>query len=409
MSRELVADLRFLIVDDEPLMINLSRRVLEDMGAKDVHSAPNGAVALEALKNGSCGADIVLCDLNMPEMDGVELTRHLANEGFAGGIIFLSGEEDILLRAARQVAEAHRLNVLGTLQKPDIVQPLRAAVSRFFVQQPRSWTPTGPQISERELGRALAQGEILLHYQPQLDVRTGKVHAVEALARWAHPEHGLLAPWRFIPLAESTGQIESLTDEVLLQAFRQLSEWRGRNMDIQMAVNVPMRCFENLPFVDALAKTAQAERISLEHLTLEVTESQLMNDLARSLEVLARLRIKRVCLAIDDFGTGYSSMQQLKRLPIQELKIDRGFVTGATHDPRARAILESSVSLAQKLGLRTVAEGVETDDEYQLVRELGVTLVQGYYFTPPLSAKDLERWLEEREPPEWAPLVARDA
>lgn len=397
MSRELVAGLRFLIVDDEPLMVNLSRRVLESMGAKDVHSASNGTAALEALRNGSRDPDIVLCDLNMPEMDGVELTRHLANEGFAGGIIFLSGEEDVLLRAARQVAEAHRLNVLATLQKPDIVRPLQAAVSRYQVQAPRRWTPAGPQVSEGELGDALTRGEIVLHYQPQLDVNTAKVHAVEALARWEHPVHGLLAPWRFIPLAESTGQIELLTDKVMIQAFRQLAEWRGRGIDIQMAVNVPMQCFENLPFVDSLAKAARAEQISLEHLTLEVTESQLMKDLARSLEVLARLRIKRVCLAIDDFGTGYSSMQQLKRLPIQELKIDRGFVTGATHDLRARAILESSVSLAQKLGLRTVAEGVETEDEFQLVRELGVTLVQGYYFTQPLSAIALESWLKARE------------
>jgi EAL domain-containing protein (putative c-di-GMP-specific phosphodiesterase class I) len=399
MSQEPVAALRFLIVDDEPLMINLSRRVLEDMGAINIESAPDGAAALAHVRDAANQTDIVLCDLNMPQMDGVELTRHLAEAGFAGGIIFLSGEEDGLLRAAKQVAEAHRLNVLGTLQKPDIVQPLKAAVSRYRAEMPRSWTPTGPQVSEQELADALARNEILLHYQPQLDVKTGVVHAVEALARWQHPVHGLLAPWKFIPLAERTGQIETLTDQVLIQAFRKLAEWRKRGFDLQMAVNVPMQCFEHLPFVEFLAKAAADEHINLENLTLEVTESQLMRDLARSLEVLARLRIKRVCLAIDDFGTGYSSMQQLKQLPIQELKIDRGFVSGATHDPRTRAILESTVSLAQRLGLRTVAEGVETDDEYELVRELGCTLVQGYYFTRPLAADEFEKWLMAREGP----------
>ncbi len=396
MSQELVTQLNFLIVDDEPLMINLSRRVLEDMGALHVASAPNGAVALEHMRTSEHEPDIVLCDLNMPEMDGVELTRHLAESGFTGSIIYLSGEEDGLLRAAKQVAEAHRLNVLGTLQKPDIVQPLRTAVSKYQVQKPRSWTPAGPQVSEQELSRALERGEIVLHYQPQLDLATGSVHAVEALARWEHPVHGILAPWRFIPLAEHTGQIETLTDQVMIQAFRQLADWRRRGFDLAVSVNVPMQCFEHLPFVDSLARAAKSEQINLEHLTLEVTESQLMKNLARSLEVLARLRIKRVCLAIDDFGTGYSSMQQLKQLPIQELKIDRGFVTGATHDTRARAILESSVALAQKLGLRTVAEGVETEDEYQLVRDLGCTLAQGYFFTRPLSGADLEVWVEKR-------------
>ncbi len=399
MSEDLTPTLRFLVVDDEPLMVNLSRRVLEDMGATTIESAPDGAAALELLRRNPEDTDIVLCDLNMPEMDGVELTRHMAESGFRGGIIFLSGEEDGLLRAARQIAEAHRLNVLGTLQKPDIVQPLRSAILKYRPSTPRRSDSSGPQVTAEELGEALGRGEILLHYQPQLDVHTGAVYAVEALARWEHPVHGLLAPWKFIPLAEQTGQIEELTDQVLLQAFRQLSAWRARGLHLQMAVNVPMQCFEHLPFVDSLAKAAKDESINLEHLTLEVTESQLTRDLARSLEVLARLRIKRVCLAIDDFGTGYSSMQQLKQLPVQELKIDRGFVSGATYDQKTRAILESSVALAQKLGLRTVAEGVETEEELTLVRDLGCTLVQGFYFTRPLSAANLERWLEERGQP----------
>lgn len=374
-------------------MVALSERVLRDLGATQVASAANGSAALAMLEDGAAKTDILICDLNMPRMDGVELTRHLATLGFAGGLIYLSGEDDGLLRVAKQVAEAHRLNVLGTLQKPDIVQPLRAAIARYRPEPPRTWTPTGPHVSERELIDALTRREIALHYQPQLDVRTQRTRGVEALARWNHPVHGLLAPWKFIPLAEQTGHIAQLTDIVLVQAFRQMTSWRKRGLKLQMSVNVPMRCFEHLQFVDFLAAAAQSEDIGLDNLTLEVTESQLMSDLARSLEVLARLRIKRVCLAIDDFGTGYSSMQQLQQLPVQELKLDRGFVTGATHDPRTRAILETSVQLAKRLGLRTVAEGVETEEEFHLVRDLGCDLAQGYYFTPPLSADALETWI----------------
>jgi EAL domain-containing protein (putative c-di-GMP-specific phosphodiesterase class I) len=222
------------------------------------------------------------------------------------------------------------------------------------------------------------------------------VHAVEALARWNHPVHGLLAPWKFIPLAEQTGQIAALTDQVLVQAFRHLASWRKRGLNLQMSVNVPMQCFEHLPFVEFLANSAESEEISLDSLTLEVTESQLISNLARSLEVLARLRIKRVCLAIDDFGTGYSSMQQLQQLPVQELKLDRGFVSGATHDPRTRAILEASIQLAKRLGLRTVAEGVETEEELELVKSLGCDMAQGYYFSPPLAADALEAWIAAR-------------
>lgn len=398
MSTEVVAALRFLIVDDEPLMVNLSQRVLQDLGATQISSASNGSAALALMRDAPQSTDILVCDLNMPRMDGVELTRHLAGLGFQGAIIFLSGEDDGLLRAAKQVAEAHRLNVLGTLQKPDIVQPLKAAVARYSPHVPRAWTPTGPNVSEKELASALANRELLLHFQPQVDIRTQHVHAVEALARWNHPVHGLLAPWKFIPLAEQTGHIAALTDQVLVQAFRHLADWRKRGLNLQMSVNVPMQCFDNLPFVEFLATSAENESISLDSLTLEVTESQLISNLARSLEVLARLRIKRVCLAIDDFGTGYSSMQQLQQLPVQELKLDRGFVSGATHDPRTRAILETSIQLAKRLGLRTVAEGVETEEELELVKNLGCDLAQGYYFAPPLAADALEAWIAARKP-----------
>jgi EAL domain-containing protein (putative c-di-GMP-specific phosphodiesterase class I)/CheY-like chemotaxis protein len=394
MSPEVIAALRFLIVDDEPLMVSLSRRVLQDLGATQIQTASNGAAALALLEAEPTQTDIILCDLNMPHMDGVELTRHLASIHFGGAIVYLSGEEDGLLRAAKQVAEAHRLSVLGTLQKPDIVQPLRSAIARYTPKAPQAFTPHGPHVTEQELAQALERHEILLHYQPQLHVRTKQPHAVEALARWNHPVHGLLAPWKFIPLAEQTGRIAELTNQVLLNAFRQMAAWRAKGVNLNMAVNVPMQCFEHLPFVDFLAKAAHDENIALDNLILEVTESQLMSSLARSLEVLARLRIKRVCLAIDDFGTGYSSMQQLQQLPVQELKLDRGFVTGATHDARTRAILETSIQLAKRLGLRTVAEGVETEEEFQLVAELGCDLAQGYYFSPPLAAADLEQWLQ---------------
>jgi EAL domain-containing protein (putative c-di-GMP-specific phosphodiesterase class I) len=400
MSPEILAGLRFLIVDDEPLMVSLSRRVLQDLGAVHVATAPNGTAALALLQNAPEETDIVLCDLNMPHMDGVELTRHLANLGFPGSLIFLSGEDHGLLRAAKQLAEAHRLNVLGTLQKPDIVEPLRVAVSRYQPTAPRAWTPSGPEISEAELVDALDRHEIVLHYQPVLEVVSERVHSVEALARWNHPVHGLLTPWKFIPLAEQTGHIATLTEQVLVNAFRQLSSWRALGVNLQMAVNVPMQCFEHLPFVDFLANAARSENVELDDVILEVTESQLMGNVARSLEVLARLRIKRVCLAIDDFGTGYSSMQQLQHLPVQELKLDRGFVTGATHDARTRAILETSIQLAKRLGLRTVAEGVETEDELRLVRELGCDYAQGYFFSRALDADELLRWLAARPPPQ---------
>jgi diguanylate cyclase (GGDEF)-like protein len=244
------------------------------------------------------------------------------------------------------------------------------------------------------LRRALERDELVLHYQPKADLRTGQVLGVEALVRWRHPDHGLLGPGEFIPLAERTGLIHPVTSWVLDAALAQAAEWHRAGQHLSIAVNVSTRCLLDPGFPDEVTERLAAAQVPADSLVLEVTESAVMADPARALDVLGRLHALGVGLAVDDFGTGYSSMAYLKALPVDELKVDRSFVGQMASNASDAVIVRSTIDLGHNLGLRVVAEGVETQDAWQELEALGCDTAQGYYLGRPMSASDLERWLD---------------
>jgi diguanylate cyclase len=262
------------------------------------------------------------------------------------------------------------------------------------------YDPTVDQHSPRRLAllgglrRALERDELLLHYQPKADVQSGRVLGAEALVRWRHPEHGLLGPNEFIPLAERTGLIHPLTRWVLEAALRQAAAWHRAGHHLSMAVNVSTRCLLDHAFPDEVAERLRAWEVPAGSLVLEVTESAVMADPARALDVLGRLHDMGVRLALDDFGTGYSSMAYLKALPVDELKVDRSFVGEMVTSPSDTMIVRSTIDLGHNLGLRVVAEGVESQDAWRQLEALGCDTAQGYYLGRPMPAADLEHWLE---------------
>jgi diguanylate cyclase (GGDEF)-like protein len=245
------------------------------------------------------------------------------------------------------------------------------------------------------LRRALERDELLLHYQPKADVQTGRVLGAEALVRWQHPDHGLLGPNEFIPLAERTGLIHPLTRWVLDAALRQAATWQRAGHELSVAVNVSTRCLLDPGFPDEVAERLRAWEVPAGSLVLEVTESAVMADPARALDVLGRLHAMGVRLALDDFGTGYSSMAYLKALPVDELKVDRSFVGEMVDSPSDTMIVRSTIDLGHNLGLRVVAEGVESQDAWRKLEALGCDTAQGYYLGRPMPAADLEHWLEQ--------------
>jgi EAL domain-containing protein (putative c-di-GMP-specific phosphodiesterase class I) len=246
-----------------------------------------------------------------------------------------------------------------------------------------------------ELRSAIERNELVLHYQPKINLRSGSCNRVEALVRWQHPVRGLIPPDQFIPLAEQTGLIKPLTNWVLGAAIRQCRAWRDSGLEIAVGVNLSMRNLHDPELVEHVVHVLNSYRVPASALKVEVTESALMTDPHRALDSLVRLRAIGVEVAIDDFGTGHASLSYLKQMPVEEIKLDRSFVRDMRTDKNDFTIVRSTIELAHDLGLRVIAEGVEDQATLDLLAELGCDLAQGYHMSRPLTEGDLRRWLAE--------------
>lgn len=245
-----------------------------------------------------------------------------------------------------------------------------------------------------ELPRAIQNNELLLHYQPKLDLNTGLVVGVEALVRWAHPTLGLLGPDQFVPLAEATGIIRQLTSWVLITALRQVATWREHGLILGMAVNVSARDLADPSLPERVMSALCEAGVPVDQLTLELTESAIMSDEAKGTQVLTELRALGVRISLDDFGTGYSSLAYLERLPLDEVKIDRSFL-GQDGFGAESFVIRSMVKMGHHLGLRIVVEGVENMVSHESVARINCDELQGFVLSPPLAVADFERWLTD--------------
>jgi diguanylate cyclase (GGDEF)-like protein len=271
----------------------------------------------------------------------------------------------------------------------------KRAGTGFAVYDPsRHADSSGHLALVEELRAALATGQLVLHHQPQVDVRTGRTLGTEALVRWAHPVRGLLGPAQFLPLAEAHGLMGAVTDEVLRQAVAQAADWRRRGLDLRISVNLSASNLLDTDLPRRVAGLLADAGLPAESLVLEVTETVLMGDAERSLAVVTGLTALGLTVSIDDFGTGYSSLSHLRDLPVAELKLDRSFTADLLVDPRTEAIVASTIDLAHRLGLRVVAEGVEHDATLARLAGLGCDESQGYLHSAPLPADRLADWLD---------------
>jgi EAL domain-containing protein (putative c-di-GMP-specific phosphodiesterase class I)/FixJ family two-component response regulator len=389
--------MKILLLDDDlfalkMLAAHLRMLPLDARGYGEVLSYENGHDAVAMLESQHRNFGLILCDLQMPDLDGVEVVRQLVRMGYAGGLVLVTGEDRRVRQAAEQLARHHKLNILGSLQKPLAPGQLEALLDSVTASTTRE-PPPERRYAPVEIEQAIRQGELVNVYQPKVEMRTGRVVGLESLVRWQHPTDGLVMPYRFVPIAETYGLIGELTDAVLRLAISQAAHWIRAGLRLNVAVNVSMTNLNEVDFPDSLAQLARDFDVPLSNLSLEVTEGQLMTEPRSQLDVLTRLRLKRVRLSIDDFGMGYSCMAQLRDLPFDELKVDRGFVDGASHDPSLKAILDASLGLARQLGMTSVGEGIETEADWHCLRDAGCDLAQGYFIAKPMPAEVLERWM----------------
>jgi diguanylate cyclase (GGDEF)-like protein len=287
----------------------------------------------------------------------------------------------------------HGEDVEQLIQRADIAMYAAKEGGRGYIM----FEPQLDRYSPRRLAlagalrQAIVDGEIVLYFQPKADLATGRIVGVEALARWLHPELGLVGPVEFVPIAEQTGLIGPLTSHVLDEALKQLRTWGDEGLDLTVAVNLSARSFLDAQLAAEIPPLLEKWGVKAEQLELEITESMLMIDPARAKATLDRLASIGLSLSVDDFGTGYSSLANLKRLPVHGIKIDKSFVMDMAHDPSDAAIVRSTIDLAHNLGLKVVAEGVENQESWRRLREQGCDLAQGFHVARPLPGPELGR------------------
>lgn len=389
---------RVLVVDDDEFLLMIVAELLAQMGISEVLTARNGEEALAIVDDPASTPDVIVSDLGMPEIDGIELLRHLTDRRYPGGLVMMSGTGVDLLGSVRDLVRSHGLTLLGVLPKPiDPAELLRALenadpapVAMAPVVAPRD--PRMGLLTPEEVRAGIRDGHVDIYVQPKVTVFGRKVVSAEALLRWRDPVRGVLSPLAVVPVAEEHGLIDELTRAVYRKAVSCLATWQRLGHEMRISVNLSTQNLGDLGLPDLLAAIAKEGGVSPDSIILEITESHLLEDLAASMEVIGRLRLKGFGVSVDDYGMGYSNLRKLKQLPITELKVDRSFVEGADRDKHLRAILGSSVALGHSLGVSVVAEGVESPEVWAILEELGCDEVQGFIVSTPMPAEDFTQW-----------------
>ena len=385
--------LNVLVVDDSNVQRNHVMNMCLEQGVDNVVGAINGVDAIDKLSEEKF--DLVFIDLEMPIMDGVELSRKIAKNKLAPSVIILSSKDPSLISSIGTMAESDGLTVLGTFKKPMQINDLVNSLNRLKTHTNSNETH---KIYNRlvidDLISGIKEQQITLFYQPKLTCKGLLLKGVEALARWNHPKLGFVSPVEFITAAEEFGIISELTHYLFDIALKQKVQWRDHGINFHLAFNLSPLSLADNDLAEKISSQVALHNIEPKEIVLEVTENAICGEISTAIETLAKLRLKGFKLAIDDYGTGFANAQQLSRVPATELKLDRILVDNVATRPQQLAILKSTVNLAKDLGLTTVAEGVENFDDFKLLFQLNVDLIQGYYFAKPMPPEKLIHWLQ---------------
>lgn len=384
-----------LLVDDDPVQLAILESYFLGQGANQVYKADNGVSALTLIEKHSNEIELILCDLKMPEMDGIEFMRHLKGSAYIGPIAILSSADRFLIESAEKLAIIHGLNVIGTIRKPMSKDKLDGLVSKAAETRVDALTDSTPHVDGAFLSEAIESGQIKPFYQPKTETSTQKVIGVEALARWIHPELGIINPSVFIPVAEQEGLMRKLTCSIIHASIKDAKAWKAHGINIKIAINATTSLLSDLDFPDRLFQRLEEAGIDRTRYIFEVTEASMLEANANTMEVLARFRIKGMDISIDDFGTGFSNIEQLRKFPYSELKIDQSFIFNGLTDTFADASVKASVVLGRELNMRLVAEGVETREQWDYVADQGIDQVQGFFVARPMPADDFQSWYLE--------------
>ncbi|CAH0529979.1 EAL domain-containing response regulator [Vibrio hippocampi] len=380
----MIEQMSIVLIDDNPLQLTLLERTLRHLGVVQIQTFNHGSDALAWIAKNK--TDIVFCDLQMPEHDGIEVLTLLNQQAYSGHVIILSAMERSITAAVRSMCHAFSFKVIAGISKPYKVALIKQLLLSVTAVEKPAQKPQSVEVSESDVLVALAQGQIVNYYQPLVDFDSEEIIGVEALARWVHPQFGIVSPALFLPIIERCQLFHELFDNVFYHAIAHI---RSGLINCHVSLNVDHVNLQNETFADEFLSTCWAHGVSPEQFTIEITERDTYSDSTVMFKNLSRLRINGVSVSIDDFGTGHSSLKKLSALPFNEIKIDRSFVQGLITEPKNCQIIRFVCSLAQALGISVVAEGVENETTWNTLKTYGIDICQGFYSYRPMSVQDL--------------------
>lgn len=387
-----------LLIEDDTFQATLIGSMLKTHPDAVVTTAHSGLEALHIVTCSEKKPDLVVCDLSMPEMDGLEMLYHFSKIIPNASYAILSAAEDDVLQSAYHTANAYGINNMEIYSKPLTVDQAKTmlSVKSMPCSHKTGSSDVKPSFSKEDILHAITNNEFELHYQPQVASQTSELIGAEALIRWNHPSKGLLSPYFFLEDAMNMGLGNVITQWVIKQAIADIVLFRQHGIYKTVSVNVNASDVSERSFTNVLLSMMVTNRLPAECINIEVTETEFTPDANSMLETLTRLRLAGFGVSIDDFGTGYSSLYQLTMAPFTELKIDRSFVEQIQTSNKHFKSVKAIATLCKELGVKTVVEGVETQEQQAVLQQLGTDYFQGYFFSKPLHKIDYIQWAEDQ-------------
>ncbi len=399
-----VEALAVLVIDDHRFQRSVLVRLLKSLGVARVLEAEDGGSALALVRANGDSLALIISDVDMPEMDGLEFLRRLAKEAPLTPVALHSALDRALLKSIEVMSAEYGLELVGMLEKPATEDALLDLL-RTVVQRNSMIERIEPPANESEVASALGRHEFEPWFQPKIDLRTGRACGAEVLVRWCRLHAQPLPPDRFLSAVVASGLMRKMTLGLATQSAQYLRRVGASGGSFTLSLNVCPTLLDDPEFADSLVRSLLDAGARPDEVVLEITETAAARNQGAALENLARLRMRGFDLSVDDFGTGFSSLAQLVRAPFSELKIDRSFVSRIGSDSAARTLVESVIAMARRLGLRTVAEGIETEQQHEILLALDCDMGQGYLFAKPMPVDDWLAWMQRAQQVTSTPAV----
>ena len=375
-----------MVVDDEPTQRMAASLICRSLGIQTILDHENARDALTDLEGKAKAVDLVICDLDLPEMDGMEFIRRIGQMSAKPAILIVSGHPASVLDSVETMARAYGLTVMGSVGKPLTKAVLEPVLDQLDALE--TTIPNHPGMSAAELDGYIDGGRFEPFFQPQVQLSDGRVQGAEVLARLIAPGGAVYGPDVFLSRIEERDMAADFTLGIIEQALEMAHQWPEHMQSVTLSFNLSPAMIDDLSIMGAILERIDLADTAPERLIFEVLETAMAQNPKVFMENAARLRLRGFGLALDDYGQGHSTLDQLRRLPFSELKIDRAFVTGLSTDASKRAIVSNTIAMSRDLNLKVVAEGVETEAEAAMLNEFGCDLAQGFLYADALNADE---------------------